>query len=266
MVIGPDVLIAKPFTDIKIKPEQGTNMIRFFNGFRSVLNVTVGDLHFGEIGQGNMSDYVGVPRGSAQFRIKNGIGQECVYDQNLGFGSSFTLLIPSTFTFGNCQGSIRPVLDIKPNTIHMAWQIPQYFLITVGEVVFSVTGLEFSYSQAPSNMKSVLQAGWLFTVAVGNIIVLLVAEVGRLPDQWAEYILFASLLLVVCVIFAIMAYFYTYIDPAKIEAQFAQIDPDEKERKKNVEMTRKDSVENRGKDGSSSDSSSDEEENKQTRI
>lgn len=29
----------------------------------------------------------------------------------------------------------------------MAWQIPQYFLMTVGEVVFSVTGLEFSYSQ-----------------------------------------------------------------------------------------------------------------------
>ena len=29
----------------------------------------------------------------------------------------------------------------------MALQIPQYFLITCGEVVFSVTGLEFSYSQ-----------------------------------------------------------------------------------------------------------------------
>ena len=37
--------------------------------------------------------------------------------------------------------------------------------------------------QAPSNMKSVLQAGWLFTVAVGNIIVLIVAEVAQLPDQ-----------------------------------------------------------------------------------
>lgn len=37
--------------------------------------------------------------------------------------------------------------------------------------------------QAPSNMKSVLQAGWLFTVAVGNIVVLIVAEVATLPDQ-----------------------------------------------------------------------------------
>lgn len=32
-------------------------------------------------------------------------------------------------------------------------------------------------------MKSVLQAGWLLTVAVGNIIVLIVAEFIKLPDQ-----------------------------------------------------------------------------------
>lgn len=119
--------------------------------------------------------------------------------------------------------------DISPNTVNMALQIPQYFLITCGEVVFSVTGLEFSYSQAPSNMKSVLQAGWLLTVAVGNIIVLIVAGAGQFSEQWAEYILFAALLLVVCVIFAIMARFYTYVNPAEIEAQF---DDDEK---KNLE-------------------------------
>uniref|UniRef100_A0A8C7LCV4 Solute carrier family 15 member 1 n=1 Tax=Oncorhynchus kisutch TaxID=8019 RepID=A0A8C7LCV4_ONCKI len=125
-----------------------------------------------------------------------------------------------------CWQAIQVVEDIKPNTIHMGWQIPQYFLMTAGEVVFSVTGLEFSYSQAPSNMKSVLQAGWLFTVAVGNIIVLIVAEAAQLPDQWAEYILFASLLVVVCIVFAVMSYFYTYTDPAEIEAQFRQPEHD----------------------------------------
>ncbi|XP_029308523.1 solute carrier family 15 member 1b [Cottoperca gobio] len=253
------------FNDIKKKPEQGTNAIRFFNGFGSVLNVMSGDLTFGNITTNNMSLYVTLPQGLAEFSIKDTAGlEECVYKQELGFGSSFTLLIPPTFQFGqNCEQSIRSVMDIKPNTIHMAWQIPQYFLITVGEVVFSVTGLEFSYSQAPSNMKSVLQAGWLLTVAVGNIIVLIVAEAATLGDQWAEYILFASLLLLVCIIFAFMAHFYTYMDPAKIEAQFAQKEPEEKEKRKSVEMSRKDSVENRSK-RRSSDSSSDEEEPKQT--
>lgn len=39
------------------------------------------------------------------------------------------------------------------------------------------------FPQAPSNMKSVLQAGWLLTVAVGNIIVLIVAGAGQFNEQ-----------------------------------------------------------------------------------
>ncbi|KAM3857127.1 solute carrier family 15 member 1b [Diretmus argenteus] len=238
----------------------------FVNGYNSDLNVTVKDLDFGRIPTDNMSDYALVPQGEAQFIIKNGSGGECTYTQKLGFGSSYTLIIPSTFTFGpNCEQSIRAVLDINPNTIHLAWQIPQYFLITAGEVVFSVTGLEFSYSQAPSNMKSVLQAGWLLTVAVGNIIVLIVAEAAQLPDQWAEYILFASLLVAVCVAFSIMAHFYTYVDPTQIEAQFAQPEPVDKE-KKSLEMETKASVEDHNEKRRGSHSSSDEEEPKQTKI
>lgn len=57
--------------------------------------------------------------------------------------------------------------------------------------------------------------------------------------QWAEYVLFASLLVAVCIIFSIMAYFYTYIDPAEIEAKFKQnkeLEPDEKEAKENKAM------------------------------
>lgn len=37
--------------------------------------------------------------------------------------------------------------------------------------------------KSPSNMKAVLQAGWLLTVAVGNIIVLIVAEAATLGKQ-----------------------------------------------------------------------------------
>jgi len=37
--------------------------------------------------------------------------------------------------------------DIQANNINIAWQIPQYVFLTAGEVMFSITGLEFSYSQ-----------------------------------------------------------------------------------------------------------------------
>ncbi|KAM6958228.1 solute carrier family 15 member 1-like [Tautogolabrus adspersus] len=252
------------FTDITAKPEQGANAVRqvskFFNGYSSTLNVTTGTLKYGSTIRNNMSEYVNVPQGEAKFHIRDNAGNQCDYSLTLGFGSSYTLIIPSTFKFGaNCKESINTAMDIRPNSIHMAWQIPQYFLITAGEVVFSVTGLEFSYSQAPSNMKSVLQAGWLLTVAVGNIIVLIVAEAATLPEQWAEYILFASLLLLVVFIFAFMAYFYTYTDPAKIEAQFAQFDPKDKEKRKSLEMGRKDSVGSNNKNRKSSYSSYNEE-------
>uniref|UniRef100_A0A7N9ASZ8 Solute carrier family 15 member 2 n=1 Tax=Mastacembelus armatus TaxID=205130 RepID=A0A7N9ASZ8_9TELE len=106
--------------------------------------------------------------------------------------------------------------DVKANNVHIAWQIPQYVLITAGEVMFSITGLEFSYAQAPANMKSVLQAGWLLTVAFGNVIVLIVAE-GAGLEQWKEFLLFAGLLLGVFFIFSIMAYFYTYVDPDQLD-------------------------------------------------
>ncbi|KAI4805368.1 hypothetical protein KUCAC02_009990 [Chaenocephalus aceratus] len=82
--------------------------------------------------------------------------------------------------------------------------------------MFSITGLEFSYSQAPANMKSVLQAGWLLTVAFGNVIVLIVAE-GATLEQWKEFLLFAGLLLGVCIIFSVMANFYTYVDSDQLD-------------------------------------------------
>uniref|UniRef100_A0A3B4ZS56 Solute carrier family 15 member 1-like n=1 Tax=Stegastes partitus TaxID=144197 RepID=A0A3B4ZS56_9TELE len=171
--------------------------------------------------------------------------------QSCWLGHTFTTTELCFFIYSfQCLKSITVVQDIKPNTASMALQIPQYFFITLGEVMFSVTGLEFSYSQAPSNMKAVLQAGWLFTVAVGNFIVLIVAELAKLPKQWTEYVLFASLLVAVCFIFSGMAYFYTYIDPTEIEAQFKKKDDEDdddddqksKPQKAEMEMVKRGSV------------------------
>ena len=41
-----------------------------------------------------------------------------------------------------------------PGVITVRWQFPAYFLLTMGEVLVSITGLEFAYSQAPRRMKS----------------------------------------------------------------------------------------------------------------
>ncbi|KAL1268291.1 hypothetical protein QQF64_033654 [Cirrhinus molitorella] len=235
LIIPSDPTIMYLQYDNKLKPE-GNTAVRFVNGWTADLNITDLDT----IGPSATTDYILVSQGKQNFVLAHG-EQSCEFSRKFGLGASYTFLIPSTVFSTDCE-SIIEVEDIKANSVHMALQIPQYFLITTGEVMFSVTGLQFSYSQAPKNMKSVLQAGWLCTNAVGNIIVLIASEIGKLPKEWAEYVLFASLLLAVSFIFSIMAYFYTYIDPAEIEAKIRKeqgLEPEEKE-KETLEMKEKD--------------------------
>ncbi|XP_014370098.2 peptide transporter family 1 [Papilio machaon] len=99
-----------------------------------------------------------------------------------------------------------------PNSLHILWLVPQYVVMTMGEVMFSVTGLEFSFTQAPASMKSVLQSVWLLTVAFGNLIVVLIVEGNFLDAQWKEFFLFAGLMLLDMLIFTVMALRYKYAE------------------------------------------------------
>ena len=54
-----------------------------------------------------------------------------------------------------------------PSEVHVLWCIPQYLVMTVGEVLFSVSGMDFAYTEAPSAMKSVMSAANLLTITVG---------------------------------------------------------------------------------------------------
>ncbi|KAK1341976.1 hypothetical protein QTO34_016728 [Cnephaeus nilssonii] len=229
LVWGPNYYRVVNKDGLNQKPEKGENGVRFVNAFGGSFNVTMDGILYEDITSYNASTYKFFSYGTKSITLSSaeipGRCNNSFESTNFGFGSAYTYVI--TRLSDGCP-KLNIFEDIAPNTVNMALQIPQYFLMTCGEVVFSVTGLEFSYSQAPSNMKSVLQAGWLLTVAVGNIIVLIVAGAGQIKEQWAEYVLFASLLLAVCIIFAIMARFYTYINPAEIEAQF---DQDEKKKK-----------------------------------
>jgi POT family proton-dependent oligopeptide transporter len=49
------------------------------------------------------------------------------------------------------------------------WQILAYIVLSAGEILVSITGLEYAYTQAPKSMKSTMNAIWLLTVTVGNL-------------------------------------------------------------------------------------------------
>jgi POT family proton-dependent oligopeptide transporter len=95
--------------------------------------------------------------------------------------------------------------------IHVLWQLIPYFLITLSEVLVSITGLEFAYSQAPKRMKSTVMGFWLLTVALGNVLVAMLARFGDL-DLENFFWVFAGLMAIAAIIFSIRANLYQVQD------------------------------------------------------
>ncbi len=94
------------------------------------------------------------------------------------------------------------------------WQFFAYLLITSGEVMVSVVGLEFSYTQAPRTMKSLVVALWYLSVSLGNLFAAGVnsflqdASGALLISQVDYYLYFAALMAGAAVLYVFYAMTY----------------------------------------------------------
>ena len=94
-----------------------------------------------------------------------------------------------------------------PESVSVAWQILPYLVITTAEVLVSVTGLEFAYTQAPRRMKSTIMGFWLLCVTVGNLLVAFLSGFESLPLA-SFFWVFAGLMGVAACIFSFLAWQY----------------------------------------------------------
>ncbi len=90
---------------------------------------------------------------------------------------------------------------LKPN---IGWQMPAYALLSAGEVMVSITSLEFAYTQSPRSMKSIVMALYLLSISAGNAFTALVHLFIENPDgtvklQGAAYYNFFAALSIGCV-------------------------------------------------------------------
>lgn len=94
------------------------------------------------------------------------------------------------------------------------WQILAYVIITAGEVLVSITALEFFYTQGPRKMKSAIMAIKMFAVSVGNGFTALVNFYIQNPDGTSKlsgaeyYYFFIKVVFVAGIIFIFVARWY----------------------------------------------------------
>lgn len=92
-------------------------------------------------------------------------------------------------------------------TPSIAWQMLAYVILTSAEVLVSITGLEYSYTQAPRALKSTVMSLYLMSVSFGNMFTSLVNrliqdEQGRSTITGADYFLFfAGVMFAAAVVF-----------------------------------------------------------------
>ncbi|XP_053658366.1 peptide transporter family 1-like [Anopheles marshallii] len=167
------------------------------------------------------------------------VGERLIATVKLSPGGVYTLILDE---FLENEFNLQTHIITPSNSVHMLWLVPQYVVITAGEVMFSITGLEFSYSQAPESMKSVIQAFWLLTVAIGNMLVVFIAEAKFVQSQSLEFFLFAALMFLDMGLFMLLAIRYRYADTG---ASLDSIEVDTNGKKRNDALAVSDTLSER---------------------
>ena len=124
--------------------------------------------------------------------------------RKIGLGFVFTavsFLVPAWIETQLAAGA-------KPN---IAWQLLAYTFLIAGEIMVSITGLEFSYVQAPKKMKSMIMAFFLAAVSAGNLFTAAVNYFIQNPDHTSRitgvnyYLFFSGLMFATALLFVVPA-------------------------------------------------------------
>jgi len=120
-------------------------------------------------------------------------------------GLSMALLIDETF-------QVQPITLLEPNQLSVLWQIPQYCLILASDMFLSTGGVEFAYTQASTNMKSVLQAYRLVTLAIGNLVYMGVAATGLVTEPASVFFFWTATMALTMLWYVLVSYKYKFLE------------------------------------------------------
>tara|TARA_B100001250_G_scaffold20814_1_gene17635 strand:- start:1502 stop:2824 length:1323 start_codon:yes stop_codon:yes gene_type:complete len=116
------------------------------------------------------------------------------------------LAVPSFIIIGFVEKWIE--LGYTPS---IGWQVFAYIILTASEVLVSITCLEFSYTQAPNFMKSLIMGFFLLSVSIGNIFTVWINSfmiANNINYSQSYFNFYAFLMLVTALLFLLVVKFY----------------------------------------------------------
>ena len=116
------------------------------------------------------------------------------------------LAVPSFIIIGFVEKWIE--LGYTPS---IGWQVFAYIILTASEVLVSITCLEFSYTQAPNFMKSLIMGFFLLSVSIGNIFTVWINSfmiANNITYSQSYFNFYAFLMLVTALLFLLVVKFY----------------------------------------------------------
>ena len=116
------------------------------------------------------------------------------------------IAVPSFLIIGLIEKWIE--LGYTPS---IGWQVFAYMILTASEVLVSITCLEFSYTQAPNFMKSLIMGFFLLSVSIGNIFTVWINNfmiTNNITYSQSYYNFYAFLMLTTALMFLFVVKFY----------------------------------------------------------
>ena len=77
--------------------------------------------------------------------------------------------------------------------LSILWQSIPYLVLTFSEILVSTTGLEYAYTAAGKNLKSIVSGFWFLTSTLGNFLIIFLTALVADPASTSTFLIYASL-------------------------------------------------------------------------
>ena len=108
-------------------------------------------------------------------------------------------IVLAGISYGAVAG-IQYVLDTGMS-LSILWQCIPYLLLTVAEILVSTTGLEYAYTAAGKNLKSIISSFWFLTSTLGNFLVIYLTHLMSDPASVTTFIMYGVLSVIIGLLF-----------------------------------------------------------------